>query len=85
MYLQMDKRIIIPVFALLVLMAGCVQPHADQDVSFPSSLELQNLVRDFNWEGQFEDQEPADRYKNLSKGQACSYAQRLLDYPYQVL
>jgi maltose/maltodextrin transport system substrate-binding protein len=39
----------------------------------------ENLVRDFNWEGQFEDQQPADRYKNLSKGQACSYALRLLD------
>lgn len=39
----------------------------------------ENLVKDFNWEGQFEDQKPADRYKNLSKGQACSYAMRLLD------
>ncbi|MEE9463817.1 MAG: hypothetical protein V3V53_18415 [Bacteroidales bacterium] len=39
----------------------------------------ENLVRDFNWEGQFEDQKPADRYKNLSKGQACSYALRLFD------
>jgi hypothetical protein len=38
----------------------------------------ENMVRDFNWEGQFEDQKPADRYKNLSKGQACSYASRLL-------
>ena len=39
----------------------------------------ENLVRDFNWEGQFEDQKPADKYKNLSKGQACSYALRLFD------
>ena len=39
----------------------------------------ENLVRDFNWEGQFEDQKPSNRYKNLSKGQACSYALRLLD------
>ena len=38
----------------------------------------ETLVRDFNWEGQFEDQQPADRYKNLSKGQACSYALLLL-------
>ncbi|MCK4745786.1 MAG: hypothetical protein KAT15_02070, partial [Bacteroidales bacterium] len=35
-----------------------------------------NLANDFNWEGQFEDQKPSDRYKNLSKGQACSYALR---------
>jgi maltose/maltodextrin transport system substrate-binding protein len=34
----------------------------------------ENLVRDFNWEGQFEDQKPSERYQNLSKGQACSYA-----------
>ena len=27
-----------------------------------------NLAKDFNWEGQFEDQKPSDRYKNLSKG-----------------
>ena len=44
-----------------------------------------HLVKDFNWEGQFEDQKPSDRYRNLSKGQACSYAGFLLkeesDYP----
>lgn len=39
----------------------------------------ENLVRDFNWEGQFEDQKPSERYKNLSKGQACSYARYLLN------
>jgi len=38
----------------------------------------ENLVQDFNWEGQFEDQKPSDRYRNLSKGQACSYAGFLL-------
>jgi len=36
------------------------------------------LVKDFNWEGQFEDQQPSEKYKNLSKGQACSYAAYLL-------
>ncbi len=39
----------------------------------------ENLVKDFNWEGQFEDQKPSDRYKNLSKGQACGYALYLLN------
>ena len=38
-----------------------------------------NMARDFNWEGQFEDQKPSDRYKNLSKGQACSYAIQLFE------
>jgi hypothetical protein len=38
----------------------------------------ENLVQDFNWEGQFEDQKPGERYRNLSKGQACSYAGFLL-------
>ena len=38
-----------------------------------------HLARDFNWEGQFEDQAPSDRYRNLSKGQACSYALLLLE------
>ena len=38
----------------------------------------ENLAGDFNWEGQFEDQKPSERYKNLSKGQAVSYALRLL-------
>ncbi|MBS0001074.1 MAG: hypothetical protein KFF73_18970 [Cyclobacteriaceae bacterium] len=38
----------------------------------------ENVVRDFNWEGQFEDQGPSERYKNLSKGQAVSYAGYLL-------
>ena len=38
-----------------------------------------NLVKDFNWEGQFEDQKPSDRYKNLSKGQACGYALYLMN------
>jgi len=37
----------------------------------------ENLANDFNWEGQFEDQKPGDRYMNLSKGQACSYALHL--------
>ena len=35
---------------------------------------VKNLEHDFNWEGQFEDQHPSERYKNLSKGQAVSYA-----------
>jgi hypothetical protein len=33
-----------------------------------------NVLKDFNWEGQFEDQRPSERYRNLSKGQAVSYA-----------
>lgn len=37
-----------------------------------------NLIKNFNWEGQFEDQKPSERYRNLSKGQACSYASYLL-------
>jgi hypothetical protein len=39
----------------------------------------ENLAKDFNWEGQFEDQKPSERYRNLSKGQACGYALQLLD------
>ena len=39
----------------------------------------EELVKDFNWEGQFEDQQPSERYKNLSKGQACGYALYLLN------
>lgn len=34
----------------------------------------ENLLVNFNWEGQFEDQKPSEKYKNLSKSQACSYA-----------
>ncbi len=37
-----------------------------------------NIVGGFNWEGQFEDQKPSEMYKNLSKGQACSYALYLM-------
>ncbi len=37
------------------------------------------LVWDFNREGQFEDQKPGERYKNLSKSQACGHAIRLLE------
>jgi len=36
------------------------------------------VVPEYNWEGQFEDQQPSERYRNLSKGQACSYAGFLL-------
>jgi maltose/maltodextrin transport system substrate-binding protein len=36
------------------------------------------VVPEYNWEGQFEDQLPSERYRNLSKGQACSYAGFLL-------
>ncbi len=38
-----------------------------------------NLVAGYSWEGQFEDQQPSEKYKNLSKGQACSYALYLLE------
>jgi hypothetical protein len=39
----------------------------------------ENLANNFNWEGQFEDQKPSDMYKNLSKGQAVSYALQLME------
>jgi hypothetical protein len=35
MYIPMDKWIIIPALAVLVLLAGCVAPDPDQDISFP--------------------------------------------------
>jgi maltose/maltodextrin transport system substrate-binding protein len=38
-----------------------------------------NLAADYNWEGQFEDQKPSEKYKNLSKGQACGYALYLME------
>lgn len=41
-----------------------------------------NVVKQYNWEGQFEDQKPSEKYKNLSKGQACAYALYLFrNYP----
>jgi hypothetical protein len=39
----------------------------------------ENLAKDFNWEGQFEDQKPSESYRNLSKGQAVDYALHLLE------
>ncbi len=58
-------------------MCGCPE---FESVSEKAHLWLkENMARDFNWEGQFEDQKPSDRYKNLSKGQACSYAIQLLE------
>jgi hypothetical protein len=40
----MDKRIILSVTVILILLPGCVQPVPDKDISFPSSIELQNLA-----------------------------------------
>ncbi len=37
----------------------------------------ENTVKDFNFEAQFEDQAPVEKYKNLSKGPAISYAMKL--------
>ena len=42
----------------------------------------QRLLKDWNWEGQFEDVEPSARYHNLTKHTACSTAMYLLKrYP----
>lgn len=38
----------------------------------------ENPLKTFNWEGQFEDTSASERYRNLSKGQACSVARYLL-------
>ena len=41
-----------------------------------------NLIASWNWEGQFEDTPPTERYKNLTKHPACSTAIYLLErYP----
>lgn len=40
---------------------------------------MENPVKTFNWEGQFEDTEPSIPYKNLTRGQACFVAIRLFD------
>jgi len=37
----------------------------------------ENTAQDFNFEAQFEDQAPVEKYKNLSKGPALSYAMKL--------
>jgi len=39
----------------------------------------ENMVKDFNFEAQFEDQAPVEKYKNLSKGSAISYAMKLFN------
>lgn len=39
---------------------------------------MENPVKTFNWEGQFEDTEPSVPYKNLTRGQACLVAIHLL-------
>ncbi len=58
------------------------EDHGIQKYDYCRNLALafieENMVEDFNWEGQFEDQKPSERYRNLSKGQACSYAGFLL-------
>ena len=41
----MDKRIIRSILALSVLIPGCVRPVQDQNISFPSPIELHNLAR----------------------------------------
>ena len=39
----------------------------------------EHAVKEFNWEAQFEDQAPVEKYKNLSKGPAISYAMELFN------
>lgn len=41
---------------------------------------IANPVRTFNWEGQFEDVQPDEPYKDLSKGHACDIAAYMLDH-----
>ncbi len=40
---------------------------------------MENPVKTFNWEGQFEDVPPSQLYKNLSKHLPCSFAIYLMD------
>lgn len=40
---------------------------------------LENPVKTWNWEAQFEDMEPTQNYKNLTKHQACSFVLYLLE------
>ena len=54
--------------------AGCVSRNR------ALSWILNNPVKTFNWEGQFEDVLPTPPYRNLSKGQACGVACYLLDH-----
>ncbi len=41
---------------------------------------MNNPVKDFNWEGQFEDIPPVDKYANLSGSWAMDFASYLLDH-----
>jgi len=61
----------------MALQCGCSEYSSSSDRALLWIKE--NLANDFNWEGQFEDQKPSDRYKNLSKGQAVSYALQLME------
>lgn len=38
----------------------------------------ENVLQTFNWQGQFEDIRPHGEYENLSREQACDYAQYLI-------
>ena len=57
---------------------GITTYQASQERAFKWILE--NPVKTWNWEGQFEDVEPSQGYKNLSKHLACSFAIHLFEH-----
>jgi hypothetical protein len=89
-YQMMDNRtggalyptLLVPV-AVIPFLDRLVETHRQEqfrpvrDRAFAWVME--NPVRTFNWQGQFEDGPPTPPYHNLSPQQACDFAQYLFD------